>query len=50
MSGKSGLGNHELKEAVSSVAYLKALEQLGINVNAKNFLVFQVRKHIMVLS
>merc|ERR1712141_817062 len=28
-------------ETVSSSAYLKDLEQLGINVNAKNFLVFQ---------
>merc|ERR1719210_3041553 len=28
-------------EVVSSQAYLKDLEQLGINVNAKNFLVFQ---------
>merc|ERR1719245_1940952 len=28
-------------EVVSSSAYLKELEQLGINVNAKNFLVFQ---------
>merc|ERR1712111_59731 len=28
-------------EGVSSQAYLKDLEQLGINVNAKNFLVFQ---------
>ena len=28
-------------EVVSSSAYLKDLEQLGINVNAKNFLVFQ---------
>ncbi len=29
-------------EAVSSQRYLKELEELGINVNAKNFLVFQV--------
>merc|ERR1719367_655551 len=28
-------------EVVSSATYLKELEQLGINVNAKNFLVFQ---------
>ena len=28
-------------DVVSSSAYLKDLEQLGINVNAKNFLVFQ---------
>merc|ERR1719225_774111 len=28
-------------DVVSSSAYLKELEQLGINVNAKNFLVFQ---------
>lgn len=28
-------------EAVSSQAYLRELEKLGINVNAKNFLVFQ---------
>ena len=28
-------------EAVSSQNYLKELEKLGINVNAKNFLVFQ---------
>ncbi len=30
-------------EAVSSQRYLKDLEELGINVNAKNFLVFQVQ-------
>ena len=29
-------------EVVSSAVYLKELEKLGINVNAKNFLVFQV--------
>merc|ERR1719210_2550227 len=28
-------------DVVSATAYLKELEQLGINVNAKNFLVFQ---------
>jgi hypothetical protein len=31
---------------VSSTVYLKELEKLGINVNAKNFLVFQVFKYI----
>lgn len=31
-------------QVVSSTVYLKELEKLGINVNAKNFLVFQVQK------
>merc|ERR1711976_1062445 len=37
-----GSAEHRINgEVVSSQAYLKDLEQLGINVNAKNFLVFQ---------
>merc|ERR1711902_97877 len=37
-----GSAEHRINgEGVSSQAYLKDLEQLGINVNAKNFLVFQ---------
>ena len=42
MSRPVSSSDHKINnENVSSQEYLQKLEQLGINVNAKNFLVFQ---------